>query len=98
MRYEAAGRIFHARSGYFLELDEHPRATFNTRYLVVSARHRGINVAPGAAELRHLGVEDDEVYHIDFTSIEAAKQYRAPRRTPWPRIWGMETAVIDGVA
>jgi type VI secretion system secreted protein VgrG len=41
-------------------------------------------------------VEDDEVYHIDFTSIEAAKQYRAPRRTPWPRIWGMETAVIDG--
>jgi type VI secretion system secreted protein VgrG len=94
----AQGTRTHLRSGHVFELDEHPRAELNTRYLTIEAHHEG-NYAAGNGELRQrLGLAEDSVYHVTLGAIPASTQFRAPSRVPWPRIYGYENGVIDGEA
>jgi type VI secretion system secreted protein VgrG len=92
--YQGFGTAPSLRSGYTFELEEHPRAAFNTSYLVTELEHWN-NQLPGLPELAAI-IPWDEWYRMEVTAVTADVQYRAPQRTPWPRIYGTEHAVIDG--
>lgn len=94
--FHGRGRLFDLRPGYFFELEEHPRHALNGRYLTVELEHHGNQLAAFPALRRVLHVDEGRTYKVHVTAIPADTQYRAPRRVPWPRIYGVESAVIDG--
>ncbi|MGK4005693.1 type VI secretion system tip protein TssI/VgrG [Sorangium sp. So ce1036] len=96
--YHGTGTAFHMRPGYTFELEEHPRPAFNAAYLTTEVEHWG-NQTGWAPELTQLlGLTWDDVYRMEVKAISTDVQYRAPQRTPWPRIYGTEHAVVDGPA
>lgn len=91
-----SGTCFYLRAGYTFNLEDHPRSSFNMRYLAIEAEHYG-NQAATTAELRQMtGLDSDEVYRVDVTAIPERVQFRAESRTEWPRVYGTEHGVIDG--
>ncbi|MFL5349715.1 MAG: type VI secretion system Vgr family protein [Hyalangium sp.] len=66
--------------GFTFTLTEHPDATFEGDYLVVSVEHSG----------------GHEAYHSRFHAIPAGVPFRPPRLTPVPTIAGAQTAIVVG--
>ena len=102
---QARGQIFLGeatavglRSGYFLELTEHYRDSFNAKYLITEVQHFGSqagailagNVTPYNSDG---GITN---YRASFIAIPAEMQYRAERVTPKPVIAGTMSGVVDG--
>lgn len=97
--YRGRGRVFDLRTGYRFEVSEHTRPELNRLYLVTRLRHRGLNVAAADREtMQRIGVDFETPYSIEVTAIGHDVQYRAPELTPMPRIWGVESATVDGAA
>ncbi|WP_437597414.1 type VI secretion system tip protein TssI/VgrG [Sorangium sp. So ce590] len=94
--YQATGGAATLIPGFTFEIEDHPRAAFNTTYLTTEVEHWS-NQSPGVPELRELAPWE-EVYRIEAKAIAATVQFRAPQITEWPRIYGTETAIIDGAA
>lgn len=92
------GRVMTLRAGYTFEVSEHPRDSYNAKHLVTRLEHYGNQSASGAELKAVLDVEFDEEYRVDVLAIPADAQFRAPRKTRKPRIYGMEGAVVDGPA
>ncbi|WP_437963353.1 type VI secretion system tip protein TssI/VgrG [Sorangium sp. So ce260] len=94
--YQTMGNAATLLPGFTFELDEHPRAAFNTKYLAIEAEH-WCSQTPDMPELREF-VSWSENYRIEAKAIAATVQFRAPQVTAWPRIYGTEPAVVDGAA
>jgi len=94
----ARGRVHHLRAGYKFRLHEHPQSALNTDYLVTQIVHLGNQQGASEHVAKLLGIDDDVTYRVDVVAIPADVQYRAPRQTPVPRIYGVINAVIDGPA
>jgi type VI secretion system secreted protein VgrG len=93
---KGSGTSFYLRPGYTFTLEDHPR--LDATYLATEVEHRGNQLA-STPELHALtGIDLDEVYRVDVTAIPATVQFRAPRRTRWPRIFGAEHGTVDGPA
>jgi type VI secretion system secreted protein VgrG len=92
--YRGTGAVYGLRAGYTFDVEDHPRASFNARYLTTDLEHWA-NQAAGLPELGEW-LPSDDPYRVEITAIAAGVQYRAPQKTPWPRIYGTEHAVIDG--
>ena len=96
--FHGTGTRLHLRPGYAFEIEEHPFASFNTRYLTIETHHSG-NQAAGLAHFRELtGIEHSDVYQVEVDAIPAKTQYRAQSLTAWPRIYGYENGIVDGPA
>lgn len=96
--YQAVGTRLHVRPGYVFELEDHPRAAFNTEYVAIEVSHSG-NQAKGGKNLSEfIPLDHDDVYIVEVTAIPAKTQFRADRSTPWPRIYGYENGIICGNA
>jgi type VI secretion system secreted protein VgrG len=96
--YNATGTRHHLRPGYTFELEEHPLAAFNTKYLTIEAHHVG-NQATAHGLFKELtGIDQKDVYQVEIDAIPAKTQFRAESRTAWPRIYGVENGVVDGPA
>jgi len=96
---QAAGTALHATVGHLVEVSEHPTDTLNARYLVTEARHYGNQLAhAGSALGAHVEPTFAEPYRVELSALDATVQYRPPRATPQPRVWGYEAAVVDGPA
>lgn len=82
-------------AGHVFELDEHPLAALNAKYLLVSVQHRGEQpeMFTGAASP---GQPKREGYRNQFACIRADVPFRAERRTPRPAIPGPQTAIVVG--
>ncbi len=93
--FEGSGRLYALRAGYTFALEEHPRAGFNAEYLVVALHHHGNQSALSSAWKGYLGLEFEEPYRVKVEAISKGVQFRAPRLTQLPRIYGTEEAVID---
>lgn len=94
----ARGTRFHLYTGHTFELEDHPRGSFNAKYMTIEATHYG-NQASGIAFFRDLvDLPHDDVYFVELQAIPAKTQFRATASTPWPRIYGFETGVVDGPA
>lgn len=87
----SAVRAFHA--GDRFTLAEHFRGASNIEYLLTEVRHLGeqIGIIGSAAG----GAADQPSYRNEFKAIPAAVQFRPPRVTPKPRIYGTLNAVVD---
>ncbi|WP_437659194.1 type VI secretion system Vgr family protein [Sorangium sp. So ce1182] len=94
--YQATGAAVAMIPGFTFEIEEHPRAAFNTKYLATEVEHWA-NQAPEVPELEGLTPWKDN-YRIEARAIAATAQFRAPQVTEWPRIYGTEPAVVDGAA
>lgn len=92
--YQATGASVTLVPGFTFEIEEHPRAAFNTTYLTTEVEHWA-NQAPEVPELQGLTPWEDN-YRIEAKAIAATAQFRAPQVTAWPRIYGTEPAVVDG--
>jgi type VI secretion system secreted protein VgrG len=79
------------RAGALFEIEEHYRADFNGKYLVLSVSHD----VTQPAGLQGAGKSQPK-YENRFTCIPAEVLYRPARKTPWPRISGVTTALVDG--
>ena len=95
---ECQRRVFAGKSnwqeieaGYIVELEKHPRAAFNGKYLITSVHHRGSQDSQATSEERAGGPE----YENEFVCIPADVAYRPPRATPIPRVPGVMTAKIE---
>ena len=96
--FTGSGTSFYLRAGYTFALEDHPRQSFDAKYLAIEVEHLG-NQGASTPELRKLtGLDTDEVYRVDVTAIPAPVQFRAELRTAWPRIYGTEHGTIDGEA
>ena len=96
--FTGSGTTFHLRPGYTFTLEDHPRASFDAKYLATEVVHTG-NQAATTPELRRLtGLDGEEVYRVEVSAIPGAVQFRAELKTPWPRVYGTEHGVIDGDA
>jgi type VI secretion system secreted protein VgrG len=96
--FTGSGTSFFLRAGYTFALEDHPRQSFDAKYLAIEVEHQG-NQGASTPELRKLtGLDTDEVYRVDVTAIPATVQFRAELRTAWPRIYGTEHGTIDGEA
>jgi len=97
--YTGVGPQFYLRPGYTFPLEEHPRIPFNTDYLTIELEHVG-NQSATADEMELLfGVPPTkEVYVATVHAIPHATQFRAERKTTWPRIDGVVDGVVDGAA
>ncbi|WP_437673122.1 type VI secretion system Vgr family protein [Sorangium sp. So ce131] len=94
--YHAAGTRTHLRTGATFALDDHPRASFNARYLTIEAHHYG-NQSGGSDAFKELiDLPHEDVYFVEITAIPAKTQFRAESRAPWPRIYGYENGIVDG--
>jgi len=92
----ATGTRMHLRAGYTFDLEEHPRARFNTKYLAIEVHHQG-NQSAGDLHLKELiGLEHEDTYFVEVAAIPATTQFRPESRTLWPRIYGFENGVVDG--
>ncbi|MRG90398.1 type VI secretion system Vgr family protein [Polyangium spumosum] len=96
--FHATGTAYHLRPGYLFELEEHPRTAFNGEYLTTELVHICCHAVSAPQIKKLLGAEANDVYRVEVAGIPASVQFRAERRTPWPRIYGYENAVIDGDA
>jgi type VI secretion system secreted protein VgrG len=85
------------RSGYFLELTEHYRKSFNAKYLVTEVQHfgsqAGVLLAGTTTPYSMDGAETN--YRASFIAIPANTQFRAERVTLKPVIAGTMSAIVD---
>jgi type VI secretion system secreted protein VgrG len=94
--FHAEGTALFVRAGYTFKIEEHPRNAFNREYLATTVRHFG-NQAVGSPELkRHVRLPYEDVYRVEVGAIASDVQFRPRQDTPWPRIHGSESGVVDG--
>lgn len=98
VRFHGRGRLFDLRPGYYFDLEDHPRGAYNTRFLCVELEHEGNQFAAFPAIAKALGLSAPRTYKVELQAVEGRVQFRAPRRTPTPRVYGVETAFVDGPA
>ena len=80
------------RAGAVIEIAEHYRSDFNGKYLITSVKHS----AKQSAGLQGAGENANPSYENSFTCIPATVLYRPERVTPWPKISGVTTGLVDG--
>ncbi|MCC6522130.1 MAG: type VI secretion system tip protein VgrG [Polyangiaceae bacterium] len=111
-RYTGSGTVRTLRSGCVFELEEHPLADLNGKYLVTELHHSGVDLglmrtfgalldvdasmARGARRAR-MGAEV-EPYHVEFSAVREAQPFRPALRRPVPRVPGLEYGIVDGPA
>src|SRR5262249_1940767 len=82
---------------YTFELEDHPRAALNAKYLATAIEHWA-NAPADVQDLLPWRPAWDDPYRVEVTAIPATVQFRAPQTTAWPRIHGTGNAVVDGPA
>lgn len=91
--YENPQRILRGRStvpffttGYKFHLVNHDREDANGEFILHTVRHRG----------RFEEEKGVFLYENEFEAFPASTVYRPPRKTPEPRIFGAQTAIVTG--
>jgi type VI secretion system secreted protein VgrG len=91
--------------GQILKMKGHPRKHNNMEYLVTRAvHHLQIETDYEDQETKKplfdstipVDEDNDDTYRIVFDVIPKKEPYRAPQITPWPRLLGMQTALVTG--
>ncbi len=79
------------RSGYLFRMEGHFRDECNGEFLATSVQHEGKLPESSASA----DTQQSAYYRNSFWAIPAERQFRAERKTPWPRIGGALPAHID---
>jgi type VI secretion system secreted protein VgrG len=95
LRCVGRGTVFGIRPGFVIELEEHPRAALNQKYLVTRVEHRA---SQAHQLLDHIDLDLPRGYEVVVYCVPADVPYRKLPTTPWPRIRGYQLGVVDGPA
>ena len=79
-------------AGQTIKVENHPTDRLNAEYMIISTYHTL------RAESYQSGVSSSENDQINFVAIPAKTQFRAERKTPKPRVIGVESAIVTGPA
>jgi len=90
---EGVGRVSGMTPGMRFELTGHPVLGMDGEYLVVRVIHQN---TPAGSLVATGGGGDSDEYHNRFECLPLDTPFRLPRRTPKPRITGIQTAVVTG--
>ncbi len=93
LRCAGRGTVFGIRPGLVFELEEHPRAALNRKYLVTRVEHRA---SQAHQLLENVDLDLPRGYEVVVHCIPSDVPYRKLPTTPWPRIRGYQLGVIDG--
>ena len=96
---EGQGTVPDFRPGLVFTVQDHPEDECNGTFRVESVRHEISQSALLARLLKadlgaHAG-SGEAVYKNSFVCLEAARQYRPQRRTPWPHIAKVISAHVE---
>lgn len=94
-RFQGESTVVGLRSGKRIHFGGHFMNDLNGTYLVTEIVHEGQQHDLVHAFERNPYREGGTFYRNRFVAMAAGQQYRAPRRTPWPRIAGTLSAVIQ---
>ena len=85
------------RSGYFFELQDHYRQSYNQKYLLTEVEHEGSQAGLLLAGLQKetSEKEKDIVYTNRFVAIPSGVQFRPERKAEMPRLNGTMNAKVD---
>ncbi|MFK7984846.1 MAG: type VI secretion system Vgr family protein [Sandaracinaceae bacterium] len=86
VRFEATGTLFGVSAGFVVNLADHPHGEYAHRAFVIVRRHLELH---GGGSASH-----QDTYELTDATVE----YRPPRRTPKPRIYGVIHGVVDAPA
>jgi type VI secretion system secreted protein VgrG len=81
--------------GFTFKLKEHPRKHQPQEFLVLATHY---SADAGQFESEPTGASEGAQYECSFEVIDASVNYRPPRITPKPVIYGVQTAVVTGPA
>jgi type VI secretion system VgrG family protein len=96
--------IYHGEStapnlcpGFFYELEDHYRQSYNQKYLIVEVEHEGHQTGSfwAGVEKKSAKGEKKLTYTNSFTAIRSEVQFRPERKTPKPKFPGTMNATID---
>ncbi|KYG08438.1 hypothetical protein BE21_01945 [Sorangium cellulosum] len=92
-----SGDVLGPRAGYRFSLEDQP-GDVGEAWLALEVHHTAsiAGITPEIAKLTRLS--DKDIYGVKLLAIPADVQFRAPQTTPWPRIYGLENAVVCGPA
>ena len=94
--FAGEGHVSHLRTGYLFEVEEHPTARFNSGYLITSVHHYASREKAHETWGDILDLPHEDAYRAEIVAVPKTVQFRPERRTPWPRIYGVEVALVDG--
>jgi len=85
------------RPGFFYELEDHYRQSYNQKYLIVEVEHEGHQTGSLWAGVSKKSAKGEKklTYTNSFTSIQSDVQFRPERTTPKSRFYGTMNATID---
>ena len=83
--------------GFFYELEDHYRQSYNQKYLIVEVEHEGHQTGSlwAGVEKELAKGEKKLAYANNFTAIRSDVQFRPERTTPKSRFYGTMNATID---
>jgi type VI secretion system secreted protein VgrG len=83
--------------GFFFELEECYRDSYNRKYLIVEVEHKGHQTGSMWAGMGDDSAEGEEkpTYANRFTAIPSDIQFRPERKTPKPKFNGIINATVD---
>lgn len=98
--FHASGTVLHMGAGYLFDVREHPGDDYNVTYLATEVVHFVNQLAEAGSEAlaKVVPCEFKDRYRVQVTAIDHKLQYRPPRTTRRPRVWGYENGVVDGEA
>lgn len=76
--------------GTRIKVTNHPAARLNDEYMIIATQHL---MSP---QSYNAGTAYDTRDDVSFVAIPAKTQFRASRRTPKPRVVGVESAIVTG--
>src|SRR5262249_20953401 len=90
---EGTSNVRTLTSGYSLGMIEHPRGSFNQRYLLTSVQH---SATEGTYETSDNTPAFTYTNHFTCMPLSMSLSFRPPRVTPKSVIQGLQTAIVAG--
>ncbi|MFO0611491.1 MAG: type VI secretion system tip protein TssI/VgrG [Polyangiaceae bacterium] len=92
-----SGTCVGPRAGYKLSIQQRPD-DLDEEWLAIEVEHMASMRARTGEIARLTGLSSTRVYSMKLLAIPASTQFRAPQTTAWPRIYGVENAIVMGEA
>lgn len=92
--------------GYTFSISKLPREKDPKDVMLIECEHKMVQIEMfGRADFNEsadlaknidFSLNPEEPHEVKFQVLDATKQYRAPQKTPWPKVGGIHTAVVTG--
>ena len=96
----------HLAVGYTFTISKLPRNNDPKEVMILECQHNLVQIEAfdggvfkvdrDITDSIDFNLNPEEPHMVKFRVVEAKKQYRAPQKTPWPKVGGIHTAMVTG--